>query len=80
MNFTLESEPENIAEYISLNKTTEGGRKFTFNDLDLFCHNRLQVYPRLKMAVIKNAGSLKDLESDMYTVVFKYEKGNMNSV
>ena len=36
MNFTLESEPENIAEYIPLNKTTDGGRKFIFNVLGLF--------------------------------------------
>ena len=27
MNVTLESEPENIADYISLNKITEGGTK-----------------------------------------------------
>ena len=34
----------------------------------------------IKMAVIKNRWLAERLGGDMYSVVFKYEQGNMNSV
>jgi len=34
----------------------------------------------IKMAVIKNRWLAQRLGGDMYSVVFKYEQGNMNSV